>query len=425
MKWENQFEKERILSVSDYIKIVNQGLRNFGAKIIGEVSEVKSGPTGHIYFSLKDEEDKSVIKCIIWRSRYRLYGINLKEGDKIIVTGYPEIYSLTGRFSFLANVIEYTGEGKLKQEYEKLKNKLTKEGIFLKTRKRLIPKYSQRLGVITSRQGAVLADFLSNLGKYNFKVKMIDSRVEGQAAVTDILSAIRTFKKINIDILVIMRGGGSLESMMAFNNEILVREIANFPVPVIAAIGHHKDVPLAALAADYAVSTPSIAATLLSESWDKAALYLERFERIIFSDYDKLLRRSFNLIIQSTEIIREVSGLISKQYRDIKFRLGISLLNFKNGMLNLKSSLNNYQLKILFRFKSMLAGIRKQIEYLEGFISSNNPKNKLISGYSIAMYKGRIIKRIDEVRIGERLNLIVSDGTIISQIKDKKDINNI
>ena len=142
--------EDKIFTISEYINLINQGLKEFSAKIIGEVGEVNVWATGHVSFTLKDEKNKSVINCIIWKSRYELYGIELKEGNKIIASGYPEIWPLTGRLSFKAEVIEYAGEGILKKEYEKLKKKLTEEGIFEISRKRAIPTYPQKIGVITS-----------------------------------------------------------------------------------------------------------------------------------------------------------------------------------------------------------------------------------------------------------------------------------
>ena len=186
-----EYSKDKIFSVSEYIDILNTELKKYRAKIIGEVSEISFGPTGHVYFSLKDEKDGSIIKCIIWKSIYSIYGIELKIGDKIIAFGAPNMHRLYG-FSFIAETIEYAGEGTLEKEYKRLKKKLTEQGAFAEIRKRPILKYPQRIGVITSRQGAVLADFLNNLGKFGFKIKMIDSRVEGQAAVADLLSSIKT-----------------------------------------------------------------------------------------------------------------------------------------------------------------------------------------------------------------------------------------
>jgi len=392
---EEKQKDEKIISVSNYIKILNQGLREFTGKIIGEVSEVKFGPSGHVYFSLKDEGDKSVISCIIWRYKYQLYGIELREGLKIIASGHPEIYAPTGRISFLAEVIEHAGEGELKKEYERLKKKLSEEGLFAEEKKRKIPAYIQRIGMITSLNGAVIADFSNNLGKFGFKVKMIDSRVEGQTAAAEILSSIRTFKKQNIEALVIMRGGGSLESMLAFNNELLVREVANFPVPVIVAIGHHKDVPLMALAADIAVSTPSIATTMLTESWKQASLLLERHERNIISKY---------------------SDFIFEKYKKIENGLKISLGNFKNALLNVRIGLGSSLDKSLAGFSSLLLRTSQQLTQAEKIIGLNDPERQLMLGYSITRCNNKIVRSIKNVKIGEGIDVQVSDGKINSQI---------
>ncbi|MEK9135359.1 MAG: exodeoxyribonuclease VII large subunit [Patescibacteria group bacterium] len=370
---------EVIFSISEFIELLNIGLKRSKAKIIGEVSEVSFGPTGHVYFSLKDENPSTssgqggaMIKCICWKSKYFLFGIKLEEGLKIIASGYPEIYSMSGRLSFIAETIEYAGEGTLQKEYEKLKKKLADEGLFAKERKREIPEYVRKVGIITSKQGAVLADFLTNLGKYGFKIKLIDSRVEGQGAVEDLISAVKTFKNQDIEVLVIMRGGGSLESMMAFNNELLVREIVNFPVPVIAAIGHDKDEPLITLAADLAVSTPSIAATTLTEPWRRVDLLVETALKVSFQKLDN--------IIQSGKI-----------------------------------SLGNSWKDLVLGFNSLLSKINLKLENSGKMIYSNNPERQLKLGYSIARCGGKIVKKISDIKIGDNIDLKVSDGTIIAE----------
>lgn len=413
---------ENIFSISEYIDFLNAGLKNFAAKIIGEVSQVDFGPTGHVYFRLKDEKDGSILKCIIWKSKYDIFGVELKEGVKIVAFGSPNIHQTFG-FSFIAETIELAGEGLLKKEYEKLKKKLTEEGIFAESRKRIIPKYPQKIGVITSRQGAVLADFLSNLGKHNFKIKMIDSRVEGQAAVSDLLSSIKTFKKYDIEVLVIMRGGGSLESMLAFNNEFLVREISAFPAPVIVAIGHHKDVPLAALAADRAVDTPSIAATTLSESWERAILFLERYAQNIIGNYGNTLNDVHNSINRTVEIIYRAGDSIFKQYEKIKNKLIVSAANFQNALSNIRIDLNNLIKKSFFGFRALLLRVNQELEHAEGAINSNNPERQLMLGYSIASCGGKIIRQTADIKIGDDIDLKVIDGKIISRVKDINKIN--
>ncbi|MDO8265219.1 MAG: exodeoxyribonuclease VII large subunit [Candidatus Parcubacteria bacterium] len=386
---------DKIFSISEFIQLLNIGLKTSKARIIGEVGEAKSGPTGHMYFTMKDEKDGGMLNCIIWRSKYSLYGLKLQEGMKIMASGYPEIYAPSGRLSFIAETIEPAGEGALKKEYERLKAKLKEEGIFDLARKREIPKYPQRIGVITSKQGAVLADFLNNLGRFGFKVKMIDSRVEGQAAVADLLASIKTFKKEDIEVLVIMRGGGSLEAMMAFNNELLVREMADFPVPVIAAIGHDRDVSLVAMAADLAVSTPTAAANRLSESWEQALLFLERYERDIIGRY----------------------GQILEDYREIENKFRFSLQNFKNTLLNAKINFGSSLKKSFSGFRILLAKTKEKLEYAEKTIEFNNPERQLKLGYCIASSGGKIIRKVGDVKVGENLDVKVLDGAIVSEIK--------
>jgi exodeoxyribonuclease VII large subunit len=288
----------------------------------------------------------------------------------------------------------------------------------LKERKREIPNLPQKIGIITSRQGAVLADFLSNIGHYGFKIKMIDSRVEGQSAVTDLLSAIKTIKKKNIEVLVIMRGGGSFESLQPFNNELLIREIANFPVPVIAAIGHDKDMPLVSLVADLEVSTPSIAAITLSKSWREAIMFLEKHERNIFDNYGNNIKDTHDLINQSIEITRESSASIIKKYKDIKNNFRVSVQIFKNTLLNIKDGLKDFWSKTLFGFSGLVKKEYQQLEKSGSIISAHNPERQLNLGYSIASINGKIVKSVEDATAGNNINLMVTDGTIISQIKN-------
>jgi len=389
---------DKIFSVSEFITLLNIGLKSSKVKIIGEVGEAKTGPTGHVYFTLKDEKDQSMMNCIIWKYKYGLYGIKLQEGMKIMASGYPEIYSLSGRLSFIAETIELAGEGELKKQYDELKKKLEREGIFALEKKRSIPKYPHKIGVITSRQGAVIADFLNNIGKFGFKIKMIDSRVEGQEAVRDLLASIKTFRKKDIDVLVIIRGGGSLESLMPFNNELLVREVSSFPVPVIAGIGHDKDEPLVALAADASESTPTAVANLLNESWEQAFLLLERYERDIVGRYEMIL----------------------DNYKEVENELRISLSNFKNALLNVKIRLRDSLDKSLSGFKLLLSAVNQKVIQAEKSVFFNNPERQLRLGYSISRCNGKIIRRTGDTKVGENMDVRVLDGIIISEVKNIK-----
>jgi exodeoxyribonuclease VII large subunit len=397
--------QEKIYSISEFVAFLNVGLKSTKVKIIGEVGEAKQGPTGHVYFTLKDENPSkssgqaSLMNCIIWARKYQIFGIKLEPGVKIVASGNPEVYAPNGRLSFIAETIELAGEGSIKKQYDELKAKLEKEGIFDLENKRAIPKYPQKIGVITSKQGAVIYDFLNNLGKFNFKIKMADARVEGLEAVVDLLSAIKTFRKEDIDVLVIIRGGGSMESLMAFNNELLVREISGFPVPVIVGIGHDKDVPLACLAADRSESTPTAVANVLSESWQKALLFLERSEKNIFVTYREVLNDAKLLISDSISIVRQSGLLITKKYQVIENKINMSFSKFEN------------MLHILF----------EKIENSEKIINLNNPERNLKLGYSIASINGKIIRKTNDVKMGDSLSIKISDGIIDSEVKNIKN----
>ena len=409
---------EPIFSVSEYIDFLNINLRKIGAaKITGEVTKLTISSNGHVYFSIKDKSGNGVLDCIIWKYNYALCGVKLEEGKEVILSGYPDIYPPSGRLSFKADTVELKGEGALKKAYEELKNKLEKEGIFADERKRPIPDYVQNIGVITSKNGAVIHDFTTNVGKFGFKIKMIDSRVEGQKAVKDLLSSIKLFKKQKIEVLVIMRGGGSLESLMAFNNERLTKEVANFPVPVIAAIGHEKDIPLMSLAADAMTSTPTAAANLLSESWKKAQFKVERYERNIINLYSRQLFDTTSFLNEFVYKIQEEFSLILSEYKEIKNKFKIFLSRIQDGLLSKEREITNYSKLILKDFTSMLGTIKSKIKSMEKIMALNNPERQLRLGYSIARHNGKIIKTVKSVKIGEDMDVQVFDGLIQSNIK--------
>lgn len=432
---------ENPISVSDYILFLNEILKKVKVKVVGEVSQLKiHGPSGHVYFTLKDKNGSGVINCVVWKSIYKMFGESLKEGMEIIVSGKSDIYAPRGSLTFKVESFELVGEGALKKAYDKLKIKLTKEGIFSQDKKRPIPDHPEKIGVITSlRSGTVIHDFTSNLKKFGFKIVAIDSRVEGQEAVRELIASVKSFRKKDIDVLVIIRGGGSLESLMAFDNEMLVREIAKFPVPVIAGIGHHKDVTLVSLAADIAESTPSAVAYLLNRPWEvidnkietdkKSILYnfestINSFKNKIntsLSSISKLFEYIFNqykkiensVLFASTKIGRQISkdkNLIKERYRLIIKLFSVGIRNKKTELM---SDWNN--LRDLFILLSEEKS-RKLLEF-QKIISQNNPKRQLKMGYSITRINGKIARSVYSFEKNDILKTELFDGEVESEIK--------
>ncbi len=407
------------LSVAEYIDLVNSGLQKFQARIVGEVTEFNLR-SGYLFFTLKDNKDDGVLNCFMWRSTYNLFGIELKEGLEVIISGYPSIYAKSGRLSFQTASVELVGEGALKKAYEELKKKLEEEGVFKKERKRSLPEYIQRIGVITSKTGAVIHDFTNNLGQFGFKIMLMDARVEGQQAVRDLLACISSFKKYDIDVLVIMRGGGSLESLMAFNNERLVREVVAFPTPVIAAIGHDKDVPLIALAADEAVSTPTAAANLIAEPWKRAKFEIENYKGNIIELYSGVLSKAKNQLLKSVYGIKNAFLSILMVYRKTESLLPVFISRIKRELKIKREKFASFHVSLTKFFSRNLEEGREKIDNLSRMILSNDPARQLKIGYSIARMNGKIIKSVKNVKMGEDVEVQVSDGTLESNIRKIK-----
>lgn len=414
---ENKESKDEPYTISKYLRFLNIEFRKYKARIRGEVSSLNI-KDGYLFFSLKDKDNESVLSCFMWKSNYDLYGVSLEIGMEVIVDGFPEIHIPNGKFNFKASNVELVGEGELKKAYEKLKQKLEKEGLFSPERKKSIPDFPQNIGLITSETGAVIHDFLTNLGKYGFQIKFINSRVEGQGAVQNLISAIDYFEGKNIDVLVIIRGGGSLESLQAFNNEILVKRIAEFKIPVICGIGHEKDIPLMSLVTDKAVSTPTAVAVVLNKSWEQAVNNLSIIENNLFYKYQKTLDlaihhteslsnnllRFFNNIFQTFDKLQHViENNLSKIAYELK-SMGKTMSLLSQSLLEI--------LKREFENKSkMLDNTEKQLKFFD-------PVHQLALGYSIVSVAGKIIRTTKQVSIGKELDIQVSDGIIRSIINN-------
>jgi exodeoxyribonuclease VII large subunit len=388
---------EKPLSVLDYIAVLNETLRDIEVSIVGEVSKVSFPPSGHVYFDLKDESGDGVLHCVVWKTVYQNLGIALEMGMRIVVVGGAGIYAPRGELSFKVKAMELTGEGVLKKRYEALKKKLAEEGVFNEERKRAIPEYPERIGIVTSRNGAVIHDILNNLGTFGFKVSLVDARVEGPEAVGSLLSAIEKLRDVSLDVLIVARGGGSMEALQAFDNEKLVRALVDFPVPVIAAIGHHQDVPLVALAADVHVSTPTAAANLLNRSWADAAF------RVVH-DAERI-SETFQNMIERTEEKLDLSYYLG---RVRTMRLAVAE-RVEYSAKSIAASFGN-----LLRFAAM------RFENVGRVIAANDPERNLRLGYAIVRQHGKIVKRAETLSAGSEFELQFSDDILAAKVVEKK-----
>lgn len=452
------------LSVAQYLLGLNKVLVAQRGRIKGEVTSINNSGKG-VYFTIKDKEQDAKLDCSTWLNVYQANGIDLKVGDEIIVTGAPEVYAPYGRFSFRAKTIEYAGEGALKRAFDELRVKLLTEGLLDEARKRALPILPKKIGLITSMSsGVVIHDFSSNLDRHGYKILTCDSKVEGKEAVHDLLAAMNTMSKQDIEMLVIIRGGGSIEALQAFNTESVVRAIAGFKVPVLTGIGHEVDVTLAQLVADKGASTPTAVAETLNSQWDglrseidaaesktfgrlrsalqEKARFIDNSTGAVFRTYEKRLSSARTTIsdasLKATSLFRGLSDRVRSANAGLQAALGV----MRTTLRSQKSYLNKTPSKLASALNSNLQGIKKKIsstgqrlasnqsqiikasdkrlKEFERSIGFNDPARNLRLGYSLSYVNGKLARHLSDVTVGDNLNTRLADGDLISEVKELK-----
>ncbi|MFH2019302.1 MAG: exodeoxyribonuclease VII large subunit [bacterium] len=410
-----------IFSVSEFNEMVNSHLGVLGDLVVeGEISQLKISQGKWVYLTIKDEEASVEVFGMV----FRLTNIrSLEEGMLVKVYGKAGIYPKTGRFSIQATQVLPSGEGALKLAYEKLKNQLEGEGLFDLKRKRPLPMFPASIGLITAKGSEAYNDFVKvvteRLGGLNISFYPVS--VQGERAVPSILQALEYFNSREpVDVLVLTRGGGSLEDLIAFNDERLVRAIFASHLPTVCAIGHEGDVSLVELAADLRASTPSNAAELVVR---------ERTE--IFREIDHALSRlEDKLILKIDQLEQKTSLALSSmsQYLDrslSQIESTVTAFNnqfafFAQKIVHLKSDIENLQNNLHTTIQTWLTITLERLTHLEDKLRTLDPKSILKRGFSIMKTKsGKIIRSVDELALGDPFTSILSDGSIQGQVVNK------
>lgn len=410
-------EQPEPLTISQFLDGINLELSGMAARIRGEVTSLDVRERV-VYFSLKDQEDTSVLSCLMFRYQYEMAGIKLALGDEVILEGVPNIYKPSGRLSFRAETVEYAGEGALKKAYDELFQKLTAEGLMAVEKKRTLPLYPERIGLITSSDGAALGDFMSNLCRAGMQITLYPTLVEGKRAVREILGALQWFNSQAdlFDVVVIIRGGGSLESLQAFNTEALVRAVATMKIPILAGIGHERDISLVALAADKMVSTPTAAAKTLSSSWDEAR---QRHDRYAIYFQQQLEQR----IQQSSVAIERQASFLQEQFRSLSLTVEQVQQSFREHIAILPERLRSQRTKLervnAYWMHMIEHSLRTALETLHSYtlrLEQYHPKRALQLGYSLVRREGQIIRRAENLVVGDCINIELGSGTIEGEV---------
>lgn len=413
------FEKqdEHVFSVGSYLDIVNNALWRLSARVKGEVTSFKFQGSA-LYLTIKDADDQSTMRVFMWISDFDLAGIELRDGVEVVIQGKSEVYKPTGGLSFRAETIELVGEGALKAAYEKLKKTLEGEGLFGIERKRQLPEFPERIGLITSRDGAVIHDFLNNLGRFGFHIRFMDSRVEGAMAVRDILAALNQLKHETLDVLVVIRGGGSLESLQAFNNERVVRAIATFPVPVVCAIGHDKDVPLAQLVADFAPSTPTACTALLNTPWEEVKTEFRSLESGIIHAEGTALLHGERVIIDARALLFEKLSYLRAVFSDASTAVVSCVPVLARAIEGYKTVAQDTLRSSSLRYRSQLGLMSDTLTRFSSELKSRDPLRLLRLGYSIISQDRKILRSVAGIAKGDYFEARLSDGTLKAEVRD-------
>lgn len=440
-KSDSNTQAEKVFSVAEYIDYLNQLLIPQKAIIVGEISSV-SLRENYTFFSLHDKEQEALLNCFVWKDRLDSFAVELKEGLELKVVGFPRIYEKYGKMTFEVEFIGLIGEGALKLAFEKLKKKLEAERYFNIERKKRIPDYIQRVSLITSNFGEAKNDFITHLGNFGFKINFFDVRVEGIYAIDDIISSIRWFNEnlLDVEALVLTRGGGSLESLQAFNSEQVARAIFSSRIPIITGIGHENDITIADLVADKRASTPTDAARLLSDPWRNVSgllssiqtnmlslisMSIREFDKRIFISNKDLITSVNRIILSKIQKLNDLQILLGSQFKDIINRtkdVQVRFLNnweiIKRKMSSITHGITSREHLLLYASSHWIERISRDLSNLEDKLQLSSPEARLKHGYSIITTVDRkIVKGAKDIKIGDNLNLKFYQGSASSKVE--------
>ena len=366
----------------------------------GEVSNCKYHTSGHIYFSLKDET--GTLNCVMFAGHRRGLAFAMKNGDKVIVGGSVDVYERDGRYQMYAKEITLEGAGTLYERYLALKQELEDMGMFAQEYKQPIPEFAHRVGIVTSPTGAAIRDIINVSTRRNPFIQSIlyPALVQGEGAADSIVKGIQTLDAMNLDVIIVGRGGGSIEDLWAFNEEIVARAIFDCRTPIISAVGHETDWTIADFVSDRRAPTPSAAAELAVSD------YRQTLERL-----DNLRRRMDRNLTGRIDFFRE-------KLSHIKTRL--NFLSPQNKLNENKRRLADIEDALERIMKQRLSDCRQRLALLSGTLDAYSPAKKLAQGYAyVEVEKKGALHSVSDINAGDDINIYLIDGharAVVSEV---------
>ncbi|MBI3934164.1 MAG: exodeoxyribonuclease VII large subunit [Acidobacteria bacterium] len=446
-----KFAAERhIYKVSELSRRIRERLEVEFANVWveGEVSNFRRAPSGHLYFTLKDAAAQ--IRCVCFKQHARYWKFQPEDGLQVIARGRVSVYEPRGEYQLYVELLEPRGVGALQLAFEQLKQRLAAEGLFDPARKKPLPKLPRRIGIITSPRGAVIQDMIRILERRhkNLHLLLYPVRVQGEGAAEEIVEALRFFQQppprgVSVDVIILARGGGSLEDLWAFNEEKLARAIAASTIPVISAVGHETDFTIADFVADLRAPTPSAAAELVIETQEALEQQIASAEEAMRREMRyHLLRRRQELTEWMThhgfQNLRTVVAQMAQRHDEIGVRLGEASRSFllrkrrrweaPQGFLQ-HFDLRGRQQRARLQWNSqstalgnaihlLLIGKRAGMEPLVAKLENLSPRRVLERGYAIVFdADGNVVRNAAEVSVGQQITAQLAQGRLSARVE--------
>lgn len=408
-----------VTDINNYIKNIVDGdffLSNVTLK--GEISNLKFHTRGHLYFSLKDENSK--INAVMFN--YKNLGLNFipKDGMNVIVKGKVSVFTTGGSYQITVSNMKEDGIGNLYILFEELKRRLQREGLFSPEHKKKLPRIPKKVGVITASTGAAVKDIISTINR-RFpltEIILFPTLVQGVGAKENIVKMINEANESDVDVIILGRGGGSIEDLWAFNEEIVARAIYNSNKPIVSAVGHEIDFTISDFVSDMRAPTPTGAAELVVPSKVEIQSYLNDYKGRIISVINKKIKSYTDTFskLKSTYILKNPISMyeIDEQKLDNMLEKLGSIMNYK--LEREKSKLNNLSKMISPNMLNRLDKEKIKLENIETKLNLLNPENILKKGYSLTLVEGKIVKSINSVKKGSIIDTKFSDGIVKSEV---------
>ncbi|MGC2696197.1 MAG: exodeoxyribonuclease VII large subunit [Candidatus Angelobacter sp.] len=442
----DQAPSRRIWRVADLVSAVRTTVERgyTDVWVEGEISNFRPSESGHLYFTLKDGDAQ--LRIVMFRSQARLLRFRPESGMQVIARGRVTIYDARGELQLSAEFLEPVGAGVLQLAFEQLKARLAQEGLFDPGRRKRIPPLPRRIGIVTSPRGAALQDMLNILGRRheNVGILIYPAQVQGETASSEVAAGIKYFNRAGkVDVIIVARGGGSIEDLAAFNDEALARAIAGSALPVISAVGHETDFTIADFVADLRAPTPSAAAELVIESKHRLAEHLahlhQRLDRA--TRYRLLMARNHlqelaqhgafarirDLLGQRAQRLDDLSHRLGANYRtllhDYHRRLDVAAarvrhFDFRRSLAITRGQLNAGTEALTHAFRTRVAQDRSHLERLAAQLNALSPVKILERGYALVFdSRGELVKDAAQLAPGAEISARVAHGSFTAEVK--------